>query len=285
MPTGAPFTRNATDTDISYVHGEEYWDVDGRALTQLTLYWDQTSNLASWVQSLDSVIVSGWDGSQWINLGQAAYTGNLSSGTLTSQYVVPDDYYAYTLAKENPQVFPVEWLDFQVERKGTDAELRWSTAREMNADFFEVQLSQDGQEFENRGSVMATGNSNQVETYAFTDQSIPSVASLFYRLRQVDQDGQFDFSDMVELKLAEDIMQFNMYPNPVQDQLNILIGRSTEELYQVSITNLAGQELYTRTYQGNHHVKIPVASWAEGNYIVSLKGVGKTLSKKLIVNR
>ncbi|MFZ4428287.1 MAG: Ig-like domain-containing protein, partial [Saprospiraceae bacterium] len=98
LPAGAPFTTSARDSGVAVVSSREYWDVDGVAPTQITLYFDSTSQLSGIASSLSQIVITGWNGSKWVNLGNAASTGTLAGGSVTSGMLVPDLYQAYTFA-------------------------------------------------------------------------------------------------------------------------------------------------------------------------------------------
>jgi len=98
LPAGAHFSTAATGAGVGNVSSVEYWDLDGAVSTSATLSWNAASNVGGLVSNLADLIVVGWDGSQWVNLGQATVTGTTTSGTITSNAFTPDDYDAITLA-------------------------------------------------------------------------------------------------------------------------------------------------------------------------------------------
>ncbi|MBK7807576.1 MAG: hypothetical protein IPJ51_14975 [Saprospiraceae bacterium] len=78
-------------------------------------------------------------------------------------------------------------------------ELTWETASEINSDYFDVQRSFKGSEFESVGKVTAAGNSNRITSYAFNDNEIRLNGVYSYRLRQVDFDGTETYSNIVDI--------------------------------------------------------------------------------------
>jgi len=96
---------------------------------------------------------------------------------------------------------PVEWLHFEVRNAGSDALLHWATASESGNDFFEIQRSEDGHVFQGVGRVSGKGNSLVRNDYEFVDS--PGRSGIYYyRLRQVDWDGNQDFSPLRVLQLG-----------------------------------------------------------------------------------
>jgi hypothetical protein len=102
LPIGAPFDRNSKASNVCVVSSTEYWDVSGSAAIELTFHFDEYSALADVVSNLDLLVVVGWNGSMWINLGNTGVTGTLGgSGTIKSTSIIPDDYTVFTLASKS----------------------------------------------------------------------------------------------------------------------------------------------------------------------------------------
>ena len=107
LPFGAPFNPTYLGSGLLGVSESEYWDVDGSGTTAITLFFDIHSDLSSRAGSLDEVVIAGWNGIQWVNLGNAGQTGNLNAGSVTSEPIVPDDYMAFTFGfVDNPAFAP-----------------------------------------------------------------------------------------------------------------------------------------------------------------------------------
>jgi hypothetical protein len=107
FPTGAPFSTGSLSEDLCRVSEIEYFDVNGAAPVQLTFTWDAASNIAPLVSNIGLLRVAGWNGTRWVNLGQASVTGNLTTGSITTPALVPDNYSAYTFACVGPLSFNV----------------------------------------------------------------------------------------------------------------------------------------------------------------------------------
>ena len=122
----------------------------------------------------------------------------------------------FTLSNANAPL-PVELTRFTAEPTGDDALLRWATASEKNNDRFEVEASADGQAFRRIGTVAGHGNSTQPREYQFVDKSIARYAAdpVYYRLRQVDQDGSESFSPVRTVRVAAPAgLTAAAWPNP-----------------------------------------------------------------------
>ncbi len=103
--------------------------------------------------------------------------------------------------------------------------LAWATASEVTSARFEVQRSLDGTAWATIGTVAAAGTSVTARTYALTDASLPAGASsLYYRLRQVDQDGKTAYSAVRTVALASTGAGLSLYPNPAVSGAATLTG-------------------------------------------------------------
>ncbi len=113
-------------------------------------------------------------------------------------------------------VLPVTWLEFRAEVLPWRAvRLEWSTATELNNHYFEVQHSLDGRQFRPLGQVPGAGNSFQVRHYAFVHES-PAAGTNYYRIEQVDFDGQYSFSKVVSAELPGE-GGLRIWPQPAGD--------------------------------------------------------------------
>jgi hypothetical protein len=125
--------------------------------------------------------------------------------------------------------------------------LAWSTASESGSDHFLVERSLTGTEFEPVGQVDAAGDSEVTKTYDFTDFGLDAGA-YFYRLRQVDLNGSFAFSEVREVTL-DGVEGLSVFPNPVGDRLQLSADVSgTVRIYRndgalVRESNAAGREI------------------------------------------
>ncbi len=112
------------------------------------------------------------------------------------------------------QVLPVELVSFDVEGENETALVTWQTASEQGSSHFDVERSVDGRVFESIGSVEASHNSQQMIQYELVDDS-PLEGLSFYRLKSVDLDGSYDFSNIKPFSFwPEKPDSYLVYPNP-----------------------------------------------------------------------
>lgn len=121
-------------------------------------------------------------------------------------------------------VVPVTWMYFNGKNQGTDNVLTWATASEQNSNRFEIERSLTGNDFSMIGSVKAAGNSNSTSDYSYTDRNIDLLNSttMYYRLKQFDNNEKFSYSNIVRLSYKEEVAsKIIVYPNPTDGQITL----------------------------------------------------------------
>ena len=160
------------------------------------------------------------------------------------------------------QPLPVELISFEAKLiDNQSVRLDWATASEIDNDFFEIQKSVDGINFEAIGKVNSQGDGNSQQAYQAYDER-PSQGTNYYRLKQVDFDGKFEYSNIRVVTLDE-VAQVSFYPNPIQrgnfitienDDVNVLLeifdanGRLIKEKRFENDTQISTDEMGSGTY-------------------------------------
>ncbi len=204
-------------------------------------------------------------------------------GTANGDYLKLD----YMCLAETAVSFPVEWLEFTVKAQDDHAVLNWITASELNASHFEVQRSVDKLSYERIGEVQASGTSQVVNEYQFTDRNLAAIGmqTFYYRLRQVDFDGSHDFSNVVELSLDRPAaFTLKTYPNPARTQLIVSLQGATSAA-ELRIINATGQEMYHMTVDAgalSRAYTVDVSNWPSGAYWAMIKGESTVTSQMIL---
>ena len=125
-------------------------------------------------------------------------------------------------------ILPIELMAFSGEYRDEQVELKWSTASELNGSHFEVYRSDDGEYFEQIGSVAAKGESTEVVEYGFIDfNATPGLN--YYQLKQVDQTGEFEWSKVVVVDVPREKSGFRVYPNPTGGEVFVELPEGLEK--------------------------------------------------------
>jgi hypothetical protein len=144
-------------------------------------------------------------------------------------------------------------------------QLKWQTAEEISSDYFLIERSADGVNFEAIGRQTAAGNSGSLKQYGFVDGEPKAVN--YYRLKEVDFNGHFMYSDVLLVKMvgaaALTIMQ-----NPVGNSLQIQVNGATQT-NELVIYDFAGRRVET-VEVGNGVQRVDVSAFPAGSYVAEL---------------
>lgn len=165
---------------------------------------------------------------------------------------------------------PVEWLTFTAIPNNGTVDLDWSTASERDNDYFVPERSRDGKNFEAFGTVQGNGTTSKISNYSFTDYT-PYEGISYYRIRQVDYDGRYDFSAVIPVRFGNDAGAVQMYPNPATDQVWILIpstetGPALVELYDLSGKLMMNQAVVLQ--RGSNAFSLDLSEIPSGIYVL-----------------
>lgn len=183
-----------------------------------------------------------------------------------------------------PPAAPVELVDFQAEEQNGSVLLYWETASEYNNDYFEIQHSLDGSHFYTIGKQAGMGNSQVRQQYVF-EHSQPARGTNYYRLRQVDFDGDFEFSDMESVKLAQGEEGFVLRPNPARENVELIFYESREERHLLRLYDAQGGKIREESWPaGQVQGKFDLRDLPAGLYWLEVPGAqsGATWWKKII---
>lgn len=185
---------------------------------------------------------------------------------------------------------PVTLTSFDAVKNNNDVMLNWITASEINNDYFEVQRSIDGVNYETIGKVEGNATTSSVSSYAFNDKNVlaefSSVSAFFYRLKQVDFDGTTDYSKTIRVSnntlIANNI---EVYPNPNNGAFNISVPANEQSTVQLTVVDITGRvvEKKIQTLQQGNNVLDLNLSLSKGIYMILVQQKGLSVSKKFVV--
>jgi len=180
-----------------------------------------------------------------------------------------------TLVSENylvDIVMPVTLVSFSGENKTNENILTWKTTLEVNNKGFEIEKSTDAKTFEKIGFIDGNGDSNENKSYKFLDTK--PAAKTYYRLKQIDWDGKFEYSRIIMVK--QDNAQLSVYPNPAKSEF-YLAGLEKEE--DIIIRNLQGRIVQEQKVSPAQAIN--TAKLSNGLYLIK---VGEETKKVVIQN-
>ncbi len=182
-------------------------------------------------------------------------------------------YNDFVLAVADCGITPVKFNTFNGRYANGIAYLDWQTSQEINTARFEIQRSYDGNNFTNLATVRSAGNSASLRNYNHQDNTAGNGKYVYYRIRQVDQDGRYSFSNIVRLSLGER-SGMDIYPNPFFTQFTVAFSAPATENATVVIRNNTGQIVHSRmvkVIRGNNSITLEqLPALQNGQYYVQV---------------
>lgn len=176
---------------------------------------------------------------------------------------------------------PVEWLSFTAIPEKKAVILRWSTATEHNNDYFVIERSDDGLTFKAIGQVPGGGTSSVIRNYQFLDVD-PMEGTSYYRIRQVDFDGQYDYSKIVPVRTGDSVSGVNVYPNPVEDQAWLVLNSNEYKAQLIELFDATGKLVFSDIVElqsGTNGFSIDMRSFEKGIYLLKIDAETVRLTK------
>ncbi len=183
-------------------------------------------------------------------------------------------------------VVPVELLSFTASTDNNNVMLNWLTATETNNSGFEVERKSANSEWQNITFVRGMGTSTQVQQYFYVDENLAE-GKYYYRLKQVDFDGSFEYSNIVEAVILTPT-KFELtqnYPNPFNPSTTISFSIPQSGNVKLSVYNLLGQEVQNLVNgfveAGNHTINFNAKNINSGIYLYKIEANGFTQTRKM----
>jgi hypothetical protein len=186
----------------------------------------------------------------------------------------------YSAAPSAP--LPIELLSFTAECNSDNIELNWSTASETNNNYYSIEHSLDGIAWYIISTYPSQGNSRDVLHYSFIDRN-NNFENSYYRLKQTDFDGDYDYSKIIVVKNCDKDLSSNklvVFPNPANKFLNVSINFPEDQIRSISIHNLVGELIY---FSDSYLSKIEFGEELDGFYMIQIELDAETLFEKFVI--
>ena len=180
---------------------------------------------------------------------------------------------------------PVELTIFDAVASQGDVALAWTTASEKNSVYFAIERSANGEKFAAIGIVNGQGTVTQKHSYSFRDAGAARLGSqLYYRLRQVDQDGSTAYSPVrvVRFGIGEATAAVLLYPNPTANDVTCSLALLPTGTYAVQVLSLTGQVLSTTQLRADEPQALHLTDLPAGLYLVHVQGGGLSLTQRVM---
>jgi hypothetical protein len=309
-----PFTRlwsgqasPANNTPMQATGYFGFWMKVNRPYLRLAITVDESAPSAAATEFSDTVNVNGdgnWHLYQWSfedSTRWYAWVG-ASNGVISSTvtldaiwFFAPNDLMHndtvrinidYVAWNPNGQL-PVELVSFSAVSENNVVDLRWITSTETNNMGFEVERKSGNNEFEKIGFVNGKGTTTQLNSYVYSDV-VNAAGNYTYRLKQVDFDGTFEYSNLVEVDVIIVPGEYSLtqnYPNPFNPSTSIIYNIAEAGLVNLSVYNMLGEKVAELVNEiqdaGVKTVNFNASNLASGTYIYKLNINGNSIAKKM----
>ncbi len=188
------------------------------------------------------------------------------------------------------QPLPVELSSFTANYNDkSKVDLKWQTKTEVNNYGFNVERRINEGEWNSIAFIEGYGNSNSPKEYSYSDKDLFAGGSKFqYRLKQIDNDGQYEYSDIVEVDVVPNQYELSQnYPNPFNPSTTIRFSLPKQTQLKINIYNMLGEQVATIAegmYEsGYHKVTFDASNLPSGTYIYRLQSNDFVQVKKMIL--
>lgn len=175
---------------------------------------------------------------------------------------------------------PVDLLSFEAFAKDEDVLCKWTTVREVNMDYYDVEWSEDGVNYAFIGRKEAVGNSNGREKYTFLHPD-PVIGANYYRLKMFSMDGSSKPSNIELVNFYDSHIHFDVYPNPTNGVFYIEIKDNEDAA--VTIIDALGQVIY-QSPMTTEQLAVDLSNRAAGVYYVNVR-IGNHITAKKVLKR
>jgi hypothetical protein len=199
-----------------------------------------------------------------------------------SGYSAPAFYLSMNnIALDNVSTLPVQLTYFKGSVENNNALLKWQAAQEINSNYFEIEQSNDGKQFIQVGKIIGKGNSLTPTDYTFTTSLL--TGTYFYKLKEVDNDGSYIYSNIIPLNTLYNAQDIRVYPNPSTGIVNI--SNTSLTIRQINIYSISGTLL--QSIKGGNSIIIgDLTEQSNGIYYCDIIfNSGNTIYKTIINNK
>lgn len=268
--------NNSVNAPLNHISQCEYWTIVrniGTINRTVTLSWDMNS---CGVTLLSDLRIAYFNGTSWDDKGNGGTTGTVAAGTIVSGSAL-NTFGPFTLASVSTQnPLPVQLISFTGVKNKTSVDLKWTTASELNSDYFMLEKSSDKKRFEMLAKIPGAGTSNFVHNYIYLDKN-PFEGLNYYRLFQTDFNGNSSDCGTVALRFIKG----NDIVLSVNYQFNeIIIGFNSPFSGTLSIHDVSGRQIFSDAINNSLVFHLNMAGISSGIYLLRINDGSQILFKR-----
>ena len=227
---------------------------------------------------------NGTAGLQWKTSGTGVVTQVFSMDPVTFNGSAAN----ITAVNPNDEPLPVELTSFAAKVQGTSVKLEWKSATEVNSYGYEIQKKTGENNWTKVGFVEGAGNSNSPKKYSFVDKNLVGGTKFVYRLKIIDIDGSFEYSDEINVEVKPSKFELMQnYPNPFNPTTNIRFTLPESQNVKLDVYNMLGEKVATlldrKMEAGFHSVNFDASQLSNGIYIYRLQAGNNVQVRKMLL--
>jgi hypothetical protein len=286
-----PLNLSAVTAPVDAINNliDRWWDISAPGLTAnviITYAGEENTLLATYRNG--PVNIEQFNNGAWTRVSNAG-TG-VTSGTGTATVSGTNLFTSWTVSVQGNTPLPIQLTKFAATHQNASVLLSWTTAMEVNNDFFTLEKSQDGSSFSFLTQVDGAGNSSRPINYKFSDNQL-SEGILYYRLKQTDFDGKSTYSNTVSVNLGNiynvsDITFNSVFPNPIQNEFTVQYTSSKEQSVDIKVTDITGKTIVSEkllcSAGSNSYKYSGTDDLPTGIYIIKLSTPTKSVTKRVV---
>ncbi len=270
---------------------DRWWDItpSSAVTTNLTLSYRGIENTLNAPYNIGMVGIQWWDGSAWnldntVSGSAAAVTSGVGSVSASglSQFC---PFVISSLAVP----LPVEIIEMDVKCVSNGNLISWTTASENNSDYFIIEKSLNGIDFNEAGRVPAAGNSKKELDYSYTDNVLSEMNQnlIYYRIKEVDIFGNVKKYKILQSNNCNDKESTIQIANTINGEVFVTINSSKASSYTIELYDLLGRLMFTEQINANKGLnksKLTSQSLSQSVYMISVQGNGIVKNQKVVIS-
>lgn len=290
---GFPLYEAAIASDITKTSAEGYWNIEAAdGLSGGVYYGGFTMDSVMGVTNPYSLtVINRADAfNPWVLNGSHS-ASTITGATLSVYRSTMQGYGQFTIASDsNQNALPVTLTALTAKAEGSNVVTKWTTGSELNNLGFDLERSVDGKSFEAVTFVKGAGTSSVTHHYGYNDANAFAQANvLYYRLKQVDMDGKFTYSQVVKVSSnMQKASTVNVFPNPFTTAYSVTLDVQNDATVTMTMTDIQGRTVASETtfaHKGNNTLTLNnIAALQAGVYFLKVNVDGENQVIKLIKN-
>lgn len=243
---------------------------------------------ATWTSAVFTVPGAQANGNYRMRVRCAYFTsGALIDPCLSFGFGETEDYQIVVGAAGTCLVLPIELTSFNALFIEGKSNITWSTATEINSDYFTIERSYDNESFEIVSKIPANGNSTSTKYYTTTDNNVRN-GIVYYRLKQYDKMSSVEnISKTIVIYANERNIGFDMYPNPANTEMTLVVPDALSRGLSVVIYDSFGNQVLSESVliKDNKTLNFNISNFLSGTYFVRVTDESGEVMKKVLIKQ